>query len=192
MKNITLVSALSIASLLIPGIALAGSVNLDKTVLQWTGKKKVGDSHTGKLKLKSAKVERSQGKLKSATFVVDMNGLTNEDLKGEWRAKLLGHLKSADFFDTAKFPTATLKLNRHVDNDTVSGKLTVKGKTQPVEIDYKENSTGTLTGTLSFDRTQFGVIYGSGNFFKGLGDKIIDDQIQVKFTVVLDGAKSSS
>ena len=120
-----------------------------------------------------------------------MASITNEDLQGEWSEKLVGHLKSADFFDVKKFPTATLTLDREVDEDVVAGKLTIKGKTQPVRIKYVLNSAGYFTGRMTFDRTKFGIVFGSGNFFKGLGDKIIADQVTVDFRVYVGQASSS-
>jgi polyisoprenoid-binding protein YceI len=167
-------------------------IDLKKTTLQWTGQKVVGDKHTGKLSLKSAKVVRKDGKLQSAELVVDIASIDVEDLKGEWKTKLEGHLASADFFEVEKYPTATLVLDSQVDGDTVAGKLTIKGKSQPIQVDYKEKSKGVFTGTMTFDRTKFGVVYGSGSFFKGLGDKVIADQITVDFTIHLtaDGERS--
>lgn len=48
------------------------------------------------------------------------------------------HLKSADFFDAAKFPTATFTGDKFVFNGDkvaeVQGTLTLKGKTQPVTL----------------------------------------------------------
>jgi polyisoprenoid-binding protein YceI len=52
-------------------------------------------------------------KLAGGTFTVDMTSLTATDLQGEYQGKLNGHLKSEDFFELKKYPTATLvkKLN---------------------------------------------------------------------------------
>ena len=49
-----------------------------------------------------------------------------------------GHLQGEDFFDTAKFPTATFKSTKVVfDSDkpkSVEGHLTIKGVTRPVTL----------------------------------------------------------
>ena len=103
-----------------------------------------------------------------------MDSLTVGNLEGEWKDKFLGHMKSADFFDVAKFPTATLKLSR-IKKGTASGELT---KHHPA--DYL---AGKYVGKATFDRTKFGIIYGSGSFFKNLGDKLINDQIDVIFSI---------
>ena len=65
----------------------------------------------------------------------------------------------------------------------LDGSLTIKGKTEPVSLKYTQKGKS-YTGTLKFDRTKFGIKYGSGNFFKGLGDKMIYDEVTVEFTVV--------
>ncbi len=43
----------------------------------------------------------------AGNFVVDMTSITNNDLKDEgYNQKLVGHLKSDDFFGVEKYPTA--------------------------------------------------------------------------------------
>lgn len=57
--------------------------------------------------------------------------------------KLNAHMQSADFFDQAKFPTATFKSTKvHVVNDKelhVMGDLTIHGVTNPVVLNVKVN-----------------------------------------------------
>ena len=50
---------------------------------------------------------------------------------------------------------------------------------------------GVYTGTLTFDRTKFGMIYKSGNFFKDIGDKAIHDEVVLNFKVVLSPSDGS-
>jgi polyisoprenoid-binding protein YceI len=58
-----------------------------------------------------------------------------------------GHLKSADFFDVAKFPTFTFKSNSFKKvsdkNYKVTGDLTLHGVTKPVTLDVVYNGTTT-------------------------------------------------
>ena len=51
-----------------------------------------------------------------------------------------GHLKSADFFDVEKYPTMTFKVTK-IDDDTITGDLTIKDVTKPVTFDYDFNGT---------------------------------------------------
>ena len=67
--------------------------------------------------------------------------------------------------------------------------LTIKGITSPVEFDAEVNETSgklTVSGILTVNRTKFGIKYGSGSFFEGLGDKVIYDDFTLKFNLVAD------
>ena len=71
-----------------------------------------------------------------------MNTLTSEDLKDdkENQAKLDGHLKSGDFFEVEKFPTASFEITKVTPNETgdyntlIDGNLTVKGVSKPISF----------------------------------------------------------
>lgn len=91
-------------------------------------------------------------------------------------------MKSEDFFEVKKYPTAKMKI-KSVKGNTATGDLTIKGKTNEVTFDMKE-SKGAYVGTLKFDRTKFDMIYGSNNFFKSLGDKAINDEVIVEYKLV--------
>lgn len=56
--------------------------------------------------------------------VIDMNSITNTYLKDEsYNQKLIGHLKSDDFFGVDKFPEATFQINTAAN--FTNGKATV-------------------------------------------------------------------
>jgi len=165
---------------LIPTIVFGGEVDLKKSTFKWTGTK-VSGSHYGMVSLKSAKMDEKEGHIMSGEFVMDMNSMTCSDLQGEWMDKLIGHLKNDDFFAVDKHPTATLKI-KHAMMGKLEGTLTIKGISQPINLEYKKAGNN-YTGTMKFDRTKFGIKYGSGNFFKGLGDKMIHDEVTVEFNV---------
>ncbi len=155
----------------------AENIDLGKSSLTWRGSKIVGDFHTGPIKIKKASIDDGKGEI-----IVDMNSIGETTLKGEMKGKFLGHIKSADFFEVKKYPTAKLQIEK-IDSGYLYGKLTVKGKTNDVTIPFTKKGK-VYTGELGFDRTKYGVVYGSGNFFKNLGDKIIADTITVKFKIV--------
>lgn len=179
MKNL-LLSAITVLSL----TTFAADVDLAKSDFTWKGTKVTGE-HTGKLKLKKAEVELNEkGNIKSGTLVIDLNSITVSDLSGEWATKFLTHMKSDDFFNTEKYPEATLVVKN--DSGTkISGVLTIKGKSNPVEFSYKK-SGDEYVGVLTFDRTKFDMIYGSGNFFKNLGDKMIHNEVTLNFKLVVN------
>lgn len=172
MKKMILTTALLFTSVL-----AAETIDLAKSSFIWTGSKVTGDFHSGPIKMSKASLKDGKGE-----FVADMNTIEDTTLQGEWNQKFIGHVKSADFFDVEKFPTSTLKVDK-MEKGFIHGKLTVKDKTQDVKIPYKKDGNA-YTGELSFDRTKYGIIYGSGNFFKNLGDKVIKDTITLKFKVV--------
>lgn len=165
----------------------AATVNMKNSSFKYSGTKKIGEGHMGNISLKSADVSLDKsGKLEKGTFVMNMSSITVDNLDGKWAKKYLDHMKSADFFDVKKYPTSQLVLTKQVDNNTVKGDLTIKGKTQPVIIDFTE-SDGVYSGTLTFDRTKFGIVYGSGNFVKELAaDKIINNDVTLDFKVTVE------
>lgn len=178
MKRLLLTLALTISSL-----AMSAGVDLNKSELTWHGTKVTG-KHYGKMPLKSADVKLNEkGNIDSAVFVVDITKVDVTDLKGEWKTKFLTHIKSGDFFEAEKYPTAKLVVTKDTGK-ALEGKLTIKDKTNPISIPYTKKGK-TLSGIMEFDRTKFSMIYGSGNFFKNLGDKVIHNEVKVNFSIVL-------
>ena len=166
-------------------------VNPDKSNVTWTGKKVTGE-HTGNVKLKSGTVQLTDGLLSGGNFVIDMTSITCTDLTNEeYNQKLVGHLKSDDFFNTQKHPEAKLVISSvsstTKDQYTVKGQLTIKGKTLPVEFPAKIITDGkTLSGTaqVEVNRTSYDIKYGSGSFFDNLGDKAIDDTFNLNIHII--------
>jgi polyisoprenoid-binding protein YceI len=162
--------------------------------LGWVGKK-VGGQHNGTIALKSGSVLVRGNQLSGGTFVVDMTSIKNTDLTdADYNAKLLGHLKSDDFFAVDKNPTATfvitgikpLRGDASGNNATVSGNLTIKGQTHPLSFPAKvgvKNGVASASGVATIDRTQYDVKYGS-TLFGAAADKAIDDNFTLSFNVV--------
>lgn len=163
--------------------SFAQSINKQASEFKWKGTKVTGE-HTGVIFLKSADIKTDQGQIVGGEFVMDISSFKTTDLQGDSATKLEGHLKSADFFDVAKYPTAKLVIE-NLTAGQAKGQLTIKDQTHPVTIAYTQNGS-TYSGKLVFDRTKFGMIYGSGSFFKGLGDKMIHNDVELSFKVVLN------
>lgn len=161
------------------------TVNTSESTIAWKGFKPTG-SHTGTIAIKNGILNIIEGEINSGTFLIDMNSIKDADAS----AKLEGHLKSADFFDVEKYPTATFEITsiKDVDGKTMlSGNLTLKevknNVTFPVSI-TNENNTVTLTSeSFVIDRTKWNVQYGSKSIFDNLGDKFINDDIELQVTV---------
>ncbi len=162
--------------------AFGEAIDLKASSLQWKGTKVTGE-HTGKLSFKSGEVKMKDGKLTGGNFVVDVNSLTVEDLKGEWATKFIGHMKSKDFFEVEKHPTASMKIKKVADGK-ITADLTIKGKTNEVTFPFKKEGK-IYSGKLEFDRTKFDMVYGSGDFFKNLGDKMIHNEVKLDYKFVV-------
>ena len=92
------------------------------------------------------------------------------------------HLKTADFFDVAKHPTATFRATsiRPTDADSadIAGNLTLRGVTRPILIRADFNQAGVnpldkvysvgFDGRAKIKRSDFGINYG----LPALGDEV--------------------
>lgn len=156
----------------------------------WTAYKKLGDSHTGQIQIKEGEISLDKkGSLVSGHFVIDMATISNDDLKGkpDYQKKLVAHLSNDDFFKVDKFKESTFKITevkRKSEGEfTVTGDLTMIGKTKSLEFPVKVSNEGGLPkgeASITVDRTKWGLKYGSGNFFKELtADKIIKDEFKL-------------
>lgn len=184
MKKISLVLLAFLVTSTLP--AQNKIINIKKSLISWTGKKVTGE-HSGTINFKEGILVFEKKKLIGGTFIANMTTLTNTDQSGKGKAKLEGHLKSADFFNVEEFKTAKLaikKINEKKDNlYTITADLTLKGKTNPVKFDLQFKGN-TATTEFSIDRTKFGIQYGSGSFFDDLGDRTIYDEFDLKVKLV--------
>ncbi|NHF60734.1 YceI family protein [Flavobacteriaceae bacterium TP-CH-4] len=159
-------------------------VKTDASKVTWKAYKVTG-SHYGSIALEEGALVFDGDKLTGGEFVVDMTTINTEDLEGEYKQKLDGHLNSADFFDTANHKTSSLKFTEvkstGKNSYEVTGDLTIKGITKPITFDVSIYGSK-ATATMKVDRTNYDVKYGSGSFFDNLGDKTIYDE----FDLVVD------
>ena len=165
-----------------------GKIDVNASTVNWTGKKVTGQ-HTGTVKIKRGELKMEDGNLSGGSFVIDMTSMACTDLPAGPGAKLVGHLSSDDFFGIANHPTANLtitnvKKDPKAGNFVVTADLTIKGITKPIEFvaDVKDHAA---KATISIERTQYGIKYGSGSFFDGLGDKMIYDNFDLSVNLVL-------
>lgn len=165
-------------------------LDVNESSIQWKGEKVTGQ-HEGTLKFKEGNLVMDAGKIAVAKFVTDMSSIKCSDLDGEYADKLIGHLKSDDFFGVADHPTSTFELSSFKKTGEgkgiMSGTLTIKGKTESVDVPVtmtESNGLIKLKGNMVFDRTKFDIRYGSGSFFDDLGDKTIYDDVEFKFDIV--------
>lgn len=164
------------------------SLVAEDTTLNWHGAK-IGTDHFGSVDVITGDVVIDGKESVSGGFVIDMNSITDTDLEGASKEKLESHLKSSDFFDVEKFPEAIFDLTGYSEGYLV-GDLTIKNKTNEVKIPVSslEENEGVVTVEAMFniDRSKWDIKYGSGKFFEGLGDKLIEDDIELTLNLVLE------
>lgn len=187
MKSIKLLGVLLLAGILSVS-AQKSDINVTKSTVKWTGNK-IGGSHNGAIKIKSGYVVLKNSNITGGEVVIDMNSITNADLTDEgYNQKLVGHLKSDDFFGVEKYPTSTFKITKagkFVNGKaSVSGVLTIKGKSENVTVDVNKKGSA-YVAQLKVDRSKYNVRYGSKSFFDNLGDKVIDDIFVLDIQLVL-------
>ena len=166
------------------------SIDITKTTASWLGKKVTGQ-HEGNISISKGKVITDGKNITGGTVEFDMNSITCTDLKDKnYNDKLVGHLKSADFFSVEKFPTSKFEITKVSLGDkdyNVTGKLTIKGITNeisfPAVIKMDEKSM-TVVAKITVNRTKFDIKYGSASFFDTIGDKAISDDFELNVNVV--------
>ena len=186
-------------------------INKRSSTLEWKGGLKfVNNNHNGNLKIKGGNIYLQKDNKITGNIVINMMSMTNIDLPDSKKDYLIGHLRSEDFFHVDRYPVASLEIsstkilekksNRKY-NMEISGDLTVKSTSTPIVftalVDL-ESDIKSASGTMKFNRIDFGVQYRSEmklddaqSFWNDMQttkkttmDKVIKDQIEVKFNIV--------
>lgn len=170
-------------------------IDTENSVIEWAGFKP-GEKHMGVLHLESGIVKVKEDKI-SGTFLIDMNSLTVTDLKpGNGKEDLEGHLKGTakakedHFFNVAKYPKASFDVTGISQKDgkqIMEGNLTIRGVKKNIAFPFSYNVQGNAmeltTEPFTINRTDWGVNYGSKSIFNDLGDKFINDDIELKISL---------
>jgi polyisoprenoid-binding protein YceI len=170
--------------------ATGAELKVDTTAskVEWIGTK-VSGYHTGSIHIKNGVLRTSGDTLTGGNFVFDMKSMVVSGPEGsdaKSNEKLLGHLKSPDFFDVEKYPEATFEItsvrpftgtvtdSNDVRQETISkykvanpthligGNLTMRGVTKNIEFPAKVSVSGNsvdATAKFNIDRTQWEIVY---------------------------------
>lgn len=187
---LSLLLTLSVSFVMAAGNGTAYSVSTQKSTLKWTGKKVTGQ-HNGTVALSAGTLMVENNVLTGGKFDIDLNTITCEDLKdAEYNAKLVGHLKSDDFFSVEKSPIAAVEIvsatKKDGDSYDITAKLTIKGITNEITFPATVKVTGknvAAVARITVDRSKFDIRYGSTSFFEGLGDKAIDNEFMLDVAI---------
>jgi len=180
-------------------------VATEGSLLDWEGYKPTGKHH-GTIGLSSGELMMKNGNLVGGEFVVDMNSIIDLDLEdAEYNAKLVGHLKSADFFEVETYPTAKFVITavnpvdaaqielekakgEVVPTHTITGNLTLKATTKSITfnamVNVNDDKFEARTNQFFIDRSEWAVKYGSRKFFSDLQDKFINDEMGIGIKLV--------
>jgi polyisoprenoid-binding protein YceI len=97
--------------------------------------------------------------------------------------KLVGHLKTADFFDVANHPKATFvttNVQKGADKWNITGNLTLRGITKSVSFPAKVNVSDNgvdVDADFAINRKDFDMKYA------GKADDLIRDDVAIKLTI---------
>ena len=186
MKRI-IASAITVVALVIPVIASAAIWNIDPDHssvgfkvrhLMISNVKGTFDKHTGVVDINEKDITKSKVEVTIDTASINTNVQKRDE-----------HLRSADFFDVAKFPTMTFvskKVAKAVkDKLKVTGDLTLRGVTRAVVLDVdplsreSKDPWGNLrrgtTATTKINRKDFGLVWNKALETGGVavGDEVL-------------------
>ena len=162
---------------------VTANVIRDKSSIDFVGAKVTRD-HKGKFNTFDGKIEYAGGKPSSVSFDIDLNSIETDD------AKLTGHLKTADFFDVAKYPKATFTSTSLTEapagapggtTHELRGILDLHGVKKEVTIPVKAEVTAEgvrTTSEFTINRHDWGVSY------KGMADDLIKDNVLIKLDLM--------
>lgn len=176
----------------VPAMAEASTIN-------WVGFKTYDDGrHNGTVAIKNGEFQIKGEELVGGSFTIDMNSIACMDLTdAEYNGKLVGHLKSDDFFGVETNPEAKFEIVSVAANDTadttttashtVTGNLTLRGVTKaitvPANIKVSNGHVQVTTPEFAIDRKQWNVMYGSTGIEGLAKDKLIDDNILLSLDI---------
>lgn len=142
-------------------VAEASSIKIDEAQSKviWNGRKPGGEHH-GNIAIEDGTVQLRDDEIVGGTILMDLNTINVEDLEGEDKQKLEGHLKSPDFFYVEQFPTAKFVITK-VEEFTGE----VSAEEQPQDVENNEgfdgyvlaNPTHKVTGNLTLRDTTLSI-----------------------------------
>jgi polyisoprenoid-binding protein YceI len=164
------------------------TISADSSKVAFVGAKVTG-KHDGSFGKFTGKVDLADGKIEGSLVSVEIDtaSVSADD------EKLTGHLKSPDFFDVAKYPTAAFVSTQikaggaEGATHTITGNLTLHGVQKsisfPAKIELTDDAV-TASADFAINRKDFGVVY------KGMPDNLIKDDVIIKLSIKASRKKS--
>ena len=167
-------------------------VNTETSKINWKGFKPTG-SHYGTINLDNGNFIVKNDKIIGGEFTINMNSIADLDMPAdnEYNAKLVGHLKSADFFNVEKYPYGSFQIKETENRDSktlIKGELTLKDISHPVsflaDINIENGQLTLKSETFKVDRSKWNIRYKSKSFFDDLKDNFIKDDMEITIEVI--------
>ncbi|MFD1184574.1 YceI family protein [Pontibacter rugosus] len=200
-----------------PTPAVTFAIDTAKSEITWIGAKMTG-RHNGVFDLQHGELYMTDDLLTGGHFVIDMTTTRASDktIDAESNKKLTTHLRSADFFDSERFPTAEFELTGIAPYDSLSekakqktkvtyselrinnpthrltGNLTIKGQTKSIAFPARVTMQDSLVrakANFNIDRTKWGLIYRSD---QSLGDQTIHPEVNIGLDIVAKPQKPTT
>lgn len=174
------------------------SADLENSQISWVGFKTYSDGkHKGTINLQDGVFKIENRNLVGGTFTIDMNSIVCIDLaeNQEYHDKLVGHLKSDDFFAVAEYPEARFTITGVEDalNDEkgtthiISGNLTMRDQTKnitfPARVSIEESGVSLMAPEFAIDRKQWNVMFRASTIEGVAKDQLIDDNILLELNI---------
>lgn len=180
MKLLKILTTLCILFLTFESYAQIKNLNIEKSLLNWTGKAAFSSyTLTGNIKVKQGQIEIKNDSISFLKIIIDMKSINHE------YADLEKHLKSKDFFEVKKYTTAYFELTKPsiITNNkaTLIGKMTIKNITlqETFSVTFENNYSSIFINT-ELDRTKYGVKFNSPSFFKKVKENAIADKFKLE------------
>lgn len=162
----------------------------DSSRARWIGRNLL-NHHEGELRLSSGQVTLEGGVPREGFVEFDMTQIRCLDLTDpDLNRALIRHLEDEDFFAVERYPKARIDLRRAEalpeatpgsPNLRITGVLDLRGRQNEVSFDAVSGTSPdgrwALQSSLQIDRTRWGVLYGSGKFFKDVAGHLVNDEI---------------
>ena len=170
-----------------------GEYQIDKTksVVRWIGRTPV-KFHDGTIDIQEGNFSVDDNGILNGNIIIDMESINCTDLSGGGKKSLEEHLMNDDFFSVKKYKTSKINISSEMkpNNGLIDfkGNLEIKNISNPISFKSSIGKTPegkyTASSKLTFDRSMYNVKYKSKSFFDDLGDKFINDDIEIELEII--------
>ena len=143
-------------------------IDTSKSSIKWIGEYTFYfGGHDGFINITEGYFIKTNDVIIGGEFIIDMNSITNTDIKHEKGNKnLVNHLKDSDFFDVKKYPFSKVVITNveYFEDESmrIKANLTLKGITKPIKFNAIPNYTDkSLITKFKIDRRAWNVNYNS-------------------------------